>query len=118
MVTGRDFAEEADLLLMQDVVAESWRLEKPLVRFHVGDLAWARYQHAGREGEWRIRLWEIPGSGPVGWAWLDPPGDAELFVLPGHRSTLIPEILTHGLQAKRSRQAPSGSSSPHWTETS
>jgi ribosomal protein S18 acetylase RimI-like enzyme len=94
MVTGRDFAEEADLLLMQNVVAESWRLEKPLVRFHVGDLAWARYQHAGREGEWRIRLWEIPGSGPVGWAWLDPPGDAELFVLPGHRSTLIPEILT------------------------
>jgi ribosomal protein S18 acetylase RimI-like enzyme len=78
---------------MQEVVARSWLLEKPLVRFHVGDLAWARYQHDGREHEWRIRLWEIPGGGPVGWAWLSLPNEAELLALPEHRHTLIPEIL-------------------------
>jgi GNAT superfamily N-acetyltransferase len=90
---GRDFGAETDLRLMQEVVVESWRLEKPLVRFHVGDLAWGRYQHTGREDEWRIRLWEVPGGRPVGWAWLELPGDADLLVVPEHRRTLVTEIL-------------------------
>jgi ribosomal protein S18 acetylase RimI-like enzyme len=90
--TARDFAKESDLRLMQDVVSASWRLEKPLVRFHVGDLAWGRYAHAGREHEWRIRIWETDGR-PAGWAWLTLPNDAELHVLREHRRELIPKIL-------------------------
>jgi len=82
----------ADLRLMQDVVSASWRVEKPLVRFHIGDLAWARYQHAGREHEWRIRLWETD-DGPAGWAWLYLPDTVELLAVPEHRGSLIPEIL-------------------------
>ncbi len=77
---------------MQNVVLASWRVEKPLVRFHVGDLAWARHQHTGREHEWQARLWETH-DGPVGWAWLHLPDRAELFALPDRRSSLIPDIL-------------------------
>jgi ribosomal protein S18 acetylase RimI-like enzyme len=91
VLRGRGFASESDLRLMQDVVQESWRAEKPRVRFHIGDLAWGYYQHAGREHEWRIRLWETNGR-PVGWAWLHLPDTAELFALPAHRRDVIPEM--------------------------
>jgi ribosomal protein S18 acetylase RimI-like enzyme len=78
---------------MQQVVAASWRLEKPLVRFHVGDLAWARYQHAGREREWRIRLWTDGDGAPVAWAWLYLPNEAELHARPEYRREVTPELL-------------------------
>jgi ribosomal protein S18 acetylase RimI-like enzyme len=89
---ARDFRSEADLRLMQQVLVESWRTEKPLVRFHVGDLAWGRHQHTGREHEQRIRLWETAGGEPVGWAWLWLPDDGKLHVRAEHRLELIPEI--------------------------
>jgi len=90
---ARDFERESDLRLMQEVVRASWRAEKPLVRFHVGDLAWARYQHAGREREWRIRLWETSEGEPAGWAWLFRPSHADLHARPEVRRDLVPEIL-------------------------
>lgn len=54
---------------MQALVSELWRLEGPRVDHHVGDLAWQRFQHAGREHEWRIRIWEDDGE-PIAWAWV------------------------------------------------
>jgi ribosomal protein S18 acetylase RimI-like enzyme len=90
---ARDFGGDDDLRLMQRVVAAAWQAEKPLVRFHVGDLAWARYQHAGREHEWRVRLWQSSVGKPVGWAWLYLPGYGEFLVVPEHRPRLVPEIL-------------------------
>lgn len=78
---------------MQQVLAASWRVEKPLVRFHVGDLAWGYYQHTGREHEWRLRLWETTGGDPVGWAWLLLPDNGKLHVRAEHRLELIPEIV-------------------------
>jgi ribosomal protein S18 acetylase RimI-like enzyme len=54
---------------MQALVSELWRLEGPRVENHVGDVAWQRFQHTGREGEWWIRVWEEAGE-PVAWAWL------------------------------------------------
>jgi ribosomal protein S18 acetylase RimI-like enzyme len=83
----------ADLRAMQEVVSASWRVEKPLVRFHVGDLAWAYYQHTRRQREWRIRLWKTLDGEPVGWAWLRLPNDAELHIRPDLRRDLIPEIV-------------------------
>lgn len=77
---------------MQDVVAACWRAEKPLVRYHIGDLAWGRYQHTGREHEWRVGLWGTDASRIVGWAWLELPGSADLLVLPEHRRSVVPEI--------------------------
>ena len=93
MITARDYDGASDLRRMQEVVSASWRTEKPLVRFHVGDLAWARYQHAGREHEWRIRLWETANGRPAGWAWLFLPDQADLHVVPELRPELIPQLV-------------------------
>lgn len=54
---------------MQAVTAEAWRIEGPHAPAHVGDLAWQRYQHSGREHEWRVRLWQRGGK-DVAWAWV------------------------------------------------
>jgi ribosomal protein S18 acetylase RimI-like enzyme len=49
---------------MQQVVAGCWATERPPVHAHIGDLPWRRYQHAGREAEWRIRLWMDTAGAP------------------------------------------------------
>jgi len=78
---------------MQQVVSGCWATETPPVQAHIGDLPWRRYQHAGREAEWRIRLWFDPAGEPVGWAWMLLPDDSELMALPGCRAALIPEMV-------------------------
>lgn len=69
---------------MQALVAELWRLEGPCVENHIGDLAWQRFQHAGREAEWRIRVWEEANE-PAAWAWLKLPATLQYEVHPLHR---------------------------------
>ena len=69
---------------MQALVSELWRLEGPHVENHVGDVAWMRFQHAGREGEWRIRIWEEDGE-PIAWAWIRRPGTLGHEIHPRHR---------------------------------
>jgi ribosomal protein S18 acetylase RimI-like enzyme len=91
-IVSGDFPAK-DLRRMQAVVAACWGVEKPLVRYHVGDLAWGRYQHTGREREWRISLWETAADETVGWAWLELPGTADLLVLPEHRRSVIPDVV-------------------------
>jgi ribosomal protein S18 acetylase RimI-like enzyme len=90
---ARPFESERDLRLMQELVARSWEVEKPLVGVHVGDLAWRRYQHVGREHEWRIRLWEAGDEGLAAWAWLFLPDELDFHVRRRDRAALIPEIL-------------------------
>jgi ribosomal protein S18 acetylase RimI-like enzyme len=89
---ARPFAGESDLRAMQELVSASLALEKPLVSHHVGDLAWARYQHVGRERDWRIWLWEHEGE-LVGWAWLELPDELDLHVHPAYRPELVREIV-------------------------
>jgi len=78
---------------MQAVTAEAWRIEGPLAPQHVGDVAWMRYQHSGRESEWRVRLWQRHGH-DLAWAWLRVP-DSLLFwcLLPDVRESLVDEVL-------------------------
>jgi ribosomal protein S18 acetylase RimI-like enzyme len=85
---------DADTLRrMQAVTAETWRIEGATAPQHVGDLAWMRFQHRGREQEWRVRLWQRGGR-DVAWAWLRVP-DSTLFwcIRPGVRSSLVDEVL-------------------------
>ena len=70
---------------MQALVGELWSLEGPRVDNHVGDIAWMRFQHAGREGEWRIRVWEERGA-PVAWAWIRRPDTLTHEIHPRHRA--------------------------------
>jgi ribosomal protein S18 acetylase RimI-like enzyme len=78
---------------MQAVTAEAWRIEGPHAPQHVGDVAWQRYQHSGREHEWRVRLWQREGR-DVAWAWVREP-DSMLFwcLLPVVREPLVDEVL-------------------------
>jgi ribosomal protein S18 acetylase RimI-like enzyme len=91
-IRARPFADESDLRAMQELVSTSLALDKPLVAHHVGDLVWARYQHVGREDDWRIWLWEREDE-LVGWAWLELPGELDLHVHPSERRDLVPEIV-------------------------
>ena len=78
---------------MQAVTEATWRIEGPHAPQHVGDLAWMRFQHRGREHEWRMRLWQQDGT-DVGWAWLRLP-DSTLFwcIRPDVRASLAGEVL-------------------------
>lgn len=78
---------------MQAVTGEAWRLEGHHAFLHVGDVAWMRYQHSGREDEWRVRLWQREGR-DVAWAWLRlPDSTAFACVLPRVRESLVDEVL-------------------------
>ena len=74
---------------MQDLVSRTWT---PARCFHVGDLAWDRNQHAGREAEWITQLWHDDAGTVVAWAWLTLPGLLECCVDPVH-PRLLDEIL-------------------------
>ena len=75
----------ADLRAMQALVAELWRLEGPRVETHVGDLAWRRFMHIGRESRWRTRLWE-EGGRPVAYGWLERTATLQYEIHPAQRS--------------------------------
>jgi len=85
--------DAATVCRMQAVTAEAWRVEGRYAPLHVGDVAWMRYQHPGREDEWRVRLWQRDGR-DVAWAWLRVP-DSLLFscVLPDVRTELLDEVM-------------------------
>ena len=77
---------------MQQLSLAQRRLLGPRAPWHVGDIAWGLRQHAGREHEWRIRLWEEDGA-VVAWSWLKgATGKLELDVRPD-RIELLDEIL-------------------------
>ncbi len=78
---------------MQCVTAETWRIEGRFAPWHVGDLAWMRFQHRGREQEWRVRLWQRDGR-DVAWAWLRLP-DSMLFwcIRPDLRRSLVAAVM-------------------------
>jgi ribosomal protein S18 acetylase RimI-like enzyme len=67
------------------------RLWSDTSRWHLGELVWFRFQHIGREAEWRTCLWEH-GEQVVAWAWVKLPGQLDLQVDPAHIG-LAAEIL-------------------------
>ena len=83
---------------MQALVSELWRLEGPHVENHIGDLTWMRFQHAGREQEWRFRIWEEDGE-PVAWAWLRRPASLGHEIHPRHRGGALHHELLDWFEA-------------------
>ena len=77
---------------MQAVTSETWALEGSRAPLHVGDLAWMRYQHRGREDEWRVRIWQASGQ-DVAWGWVRTGSMLFWCILPGLRGSLEDEIL-------------------------
>ncbi|GIG56372.1 N-acetyltransferase [Longispora fulva] len=93
-MTRFDYAGPADLRAMQGLAARLW---SPRSRWHVGDLAWNRYLHVGREPEWATSLWEFDGE-VVAWCWAEESGEVSLCVDPA-RADLVDEVLAWGLAA-------------------
>ncbi len=69
-IVRRDYAGPADLRRMQELVSRLWSVD---ATWHIGDVAWGRYQHTGREAEWPTALWFDDGE-LVGWGWVRLPG--------------------------------------------
>ena len=51
--------------------------------WHIGDMAWGRFQHIGREPEWPTAIWERDGE-VLAWAWVRLPGHLDLAVDPAY----------------------------------
>lgn len=76
----RIYKDSHDLKRMQKLTQDIWPL-KP--NYHIGDLAWQRYRHSGRENEWITAIWEIDGK-PVAWGWIRLPGNLIFQVDPNY----------------------------------
>jgi ribosomal protein S18 acetylase RimI-like enzyme len=94
---------------MQALVSELWRLEGPRVENHVGDVAWQRFQHAGREDEWRIKIWEEAGE-PVAWGWVRRASMLQHEIHPRHRGWELHHELLDWFEAEVEGEEPRTSS--------
>lgn len=74
---------------MQALTQRTWSHDSPC---HIGDLAWQRYMHAGREGEWSWRLWEADGEVRA-WGWAQQ-REFQLCVDPKY-PWLAEEVIVH-----------------------
>ncbi|WP_432922348.1 GNAT family N-acetyltransferase [Microbispora sp. CA-135349] len=83
----RPYAGAEDLRAMQDLAGRVW---SPGATWHVGDLAWERFQHTGRKHEWATMLWSAGGR-TAAWGWADA-GHLSLLADPAHAS-LADEVL-------------------------
>jgi ribosomal protein S18 acetylase RimI-like enzyme len=88
---ARDYAGPEDLRRMQQLVQDAWALRGPAWAQHVGDLAWGRFQHTGREPRWRTRLWEEDGE-VLAYGWLFEGGVLDFCVHP-QRPELVDDVL-------------------------
>ena len=50
---------------MQALTQRTWSSRNPL---HIGNLAWERFEHVGRDPEWPTRLW-LEGDAVLAWGW-------------------------------------------------
>ncbi len=98
-IVARAYETDSDLRLMQSLQQELWLREGPRTGAHVGDLAWAASQHAGREHEWSRRLW-LDGGRCVAWGWLKRPGSFEYAVHVDHREGDLHEEVLDWLEAE------------------
>jgi GNAT superfamily N-acetyltransferase len=99
-----------DLRAMQELAARVWT---PRARWHVGDLAWGRTQHLGRESEWPTMLWRAERR-TLAWGWIELPGHLSLVVDPD-RAELAHDVLRgfEELVPRTERQVTVSSGEPH-----
>jgi len=84
----RPYTGPDDLRTMQGLTQRLWSHAS---NTHIGDQAWQRYQHVGREPEWPTALWTRDGE-IVAWGWIWLPGHLELLVDPAWPH-LVDEVL-------------------------
>jgi len=77
---------------MQGLVQDVWALRREKAAHHVGDLAWGRFQHVGREPLWQTQLWQ-DGDRVVAYGWLFEDDVLDFCVHP-QRPDLLDEVLS------------------------
>lgn len=70
----------ADVREMQRLCERIWFAG---TSWHIGDMAWGRFLHTGREPEWPTAIWTDDGE-VLGWAWVRLPGHLDLAVDPAY----------------------------------
>lgn len=80
VVSSRDYEGPADLRVMQGLTQRLWG---PASYHHIGDLAWQRFEHVGREPEWRTRIWHV-GEVVAAWGWILEGGHLYFQADPAH----------------------------------
>jgi len=73
---------------MQRLAVEQRGLLGDAATWHVGDIAWGIFQHAGREDEWDFRTWDGRA-----WAWLRLPTGQLDFDVHAKHGELLDEVL-------------------------
>ena len=96
---------------MQRLVQDVWALGGAKPGQHVGDLAWQRFQHVGREPLWRTRLWDDHGR-TVAYGWVFEEDVLDFCVHPER-----PELLDAVLEWAQAREttALDSASAAVWT---
>jgi GNAT superfamily N-acetyltransferase len=84
---------------MQSLQQELWALDGERTQTHVGDLAWWATMHAGREHEWKRRLW-LDGERCVAWGWLHRPASLDYEVHVDHRGGAVHEAVLDWFEAE------------------
>lgn len=77
----RDYAGPADVRAMQALAQQAYG---PTSRWHIGELAYGRFQHRGREADWPTRLWESSDGRTLAWGWVELPDHLSVQVHPQH----------------------------------
>ncbi|MFC5289650.1 GNAT family N-acetyltransferase [Actinokineospora guangxiensis] len=88
MTRRRLYSGVDDLRAMQLLSRRIWQRAG---QWHIGDLAWGRFQHTGYEPQWPTALWEDGGE-VVAWGWTRQPDTLRLHVDP-ERPELVAEVL-------------------------
>ena len=92
LTRSRAYRGNADLRLMQALVADLWRTQAPFVEHHIGDLPWQLYQHLNKLNEVRIRLW-LAGDSAIAWGWHWLKDDALSFEVHPAHIDLVDELV-------------------------
>jgi ribosomal protein S18 acetylase RimI-like enzyme len=87
LIESRPYEGAADLRRMQRLVQDVWAVRGEKSAHHVGDLAWQRFQHVGRDPSWRTQLWQ-EGEHVTAYGWVLEDDVLDFCVHPEH-----PELL-------------------------
>jgi ribosomal protein S18 acetylase RimI-like enzyme len=86
---------------MQALTQDAWRAAGPRVEWHVGDVAWGRWMHVGRESEWKVELWD--GA----WTWLRRPTQTlDCLVHPERKGTELQAALLEWFEQEADGDGP------------
>ncbi len=78
--TTREYGGREDLERMQELVSSNFNIRSD---FHIGDIAWQRFQHENNDENWPTYLFEDQGK-LVAWGWLENSSHLAIVVSPTH----------------------------------